>query len=293
MDGINKKDHFGLPRPPPPPPPRSRVDPSTQVLPPISSQHGRQHQLTVHSGGGNRPLPEGLNRSIIPHYQSQHPQNHPISAGGGTEVSSRTEPVTVPDATRGPQPDPNLDDRRLRRLLSNRISAQRSRLRRTNYINEMETQVKEFEAQIAQLSPEVVLIQRKKKLLQMDNELMKQKETKLQEHINLKNAETDAHQTELYHLRQLFELQQQQKQGWMAAWASGQEDYIANQGMYYQPWAEQQFAHPNMRQPSGSEKMENLGISMTKVDQIVASEAYQPGQERVADPGKYQPGGVE
>lgn len=184
MDGINKKDHFGLPRPPPPPPPRSRVAPSTQVLPPSSSQHGRQHQLTVHSGGGNRPFPEGLSSSIIPHYQSQHPQNHPISAGGGTEVSSRTEPATVPDATRGPQPDPNLDDRRLRRfvhfcfqlfsfqepinhfgfdssndgehskrlhillahrLLSNRISAQRSRLRRTNYINEMETQVKEFE----------------------------------------------------------------------------------------------------------------------------------------------------
>ena len=82
------------------------------------------------------------------------------------------------DATGDPQPDLNFDDRRLRRfvqnsclhqlflffffkntliilvlilvmladrLLSNRISAQQSRLRRISYINEMETQVKEFE----------------------------------------------------------------------------------------------------------------------------------------------------
>ena len=86
--------------------------------------------------------------------------------------------TVLADATGDPQPDLNSDDRRLGRfvqnsclhqlflffffkntliilvlilvmladrLLSNRISAQKSRLRRISYINEMETQVKEFE----------------------------------------------------------------------------------------------------------------------------------------------------
>lgn len=119
MDGMNRKDRFGLP--PLPQPPRSRA-PST-LVPPMPSQLGRQPQLMMISGGdGRRPFPEGLNRNIIPQNQSQHPENDPIStglvvsaAGVGTGVTFRTESMTVSDA-RGTQPDPNMDDRRLRRL---------------------------------------------------------------------------------------------------------------------------------------------------------------------------------
>ena len=158
MDGMNRMDRSGFPPPPPPQSPSSRAHPST--LP--------------------SSFLEGFSHSIVPHYQSQNPQNNPlISGSGGYEVSLRTETVTVlADDTGDPQPDLNSDDRRLRRfvqnsclhqlflffffkntliilvlilvmladrLLSNRISTHKSRLRRISYINEMETQVKEFE----------------------------------------------------------------------------------------------------------------------------------------------------
>ena len=88
----------------------------------------------------------------------------------------------------------------------------------------------------------------------------------------------------------------------MAAWASGRDDYITDQGMYQgrlqaqnlcdQPWPrQQQFANPNISQPSGSEQMEKLGISMTDHrGQIAACEACNRlGQEGMAD-RNYQTG---
>lgn len=104
-------------------------------------------------------------------------------------------------------------------------------------------------------------------------------------------AETESHQAEIYNLKQLLELQQQKNQGWMAGWVSGQEDCTEHQGMYqghlsqnvYQPWA-QQFATPNMCQPSESQHMEKLGLPMTEPDLMVTSEPYQP-EEEMGDPG--------
>ncbi|RVW56922.1 Basic leucine zipper 61 [Vitis vinifera] len=259
----------------------------------MPSQLGRQPQLMMISGGdGRRPFPEGLNRNIIPQNQSQHTENDPIStglvlsaAGVGSGVTFRTESMTVSDA-RGTQPDPNMDDRRLRRLLSNRVSAQRSRMRRTNYINELENHVKELETRIAELSPELIVYQGKKKLLQLENELMKQKKTMIQEHLNLKHAETKAHQKEIYHLKQLFEMQQQQNQAWMSSCTSGPVDYMTNQGMYqawpvqnmYQPWVEQA-ENPDILQPTGWENSGSLGISISEPNEKVTSEAYQPASE--------------
>ena len=98
MDGMNKKDRSGLPPPP------------------------QAHPSTLPSS-----FLEGFSHSIVSHYQSQNPQNHPlISGSGGSEVSLRTEPVTVlADATGDPQPDLNSDDRRLRRFVQNSCLHQR------------------------------------------------------------------------------------------------------------------------------------------------------------------------
>ncbi|KAE9463618.1 hypothetical protein C3L33_04477, partial [Rhododendron williamsianum] len=71
--------------------------------------------------------------------------------------------------------DLNMDIRKLRRLLSNRISAKRSRLRKDQHTNNLEKKLKDLEAEVGVLHPIVESEIDTNKQLRMENQILKEK----------------------------------------------------------------------------------------------------------------------
>ncbi|KAM6578304.1 hypothetical protein CsatB_030141 [Cannabis sativa] len=65
--------------------------------------------------------------------------------------------------------DPNMDPRKIKRIISNRASAQRSRWKKIQYISDMENTVRALKSQISSLSPRVALYTKEHQLLQLEH----------------------------------------------------------------------------------------------------------------------------
>ncbi|XP_057764431.1 basic leucine zipper 2 [Salvia miltiorrhiza] len=68
--------------------------------------------------------------------------------------------------------DPRMDRKKLRRTVSNRLSAQRSRVKKAQYIHDMERRVTELEDTITVLTLRVERFKEKRRLLQLQNEAL-------------------------------------------------------------------------------------------------------------------------
>ncbi|KAL1545034.1 hypothetical protein AAHA92_21806 [Salvia divinorum] len=68
--------------------------------------------------------------------------------------------------------DPKMDRKKLRRTVSNRLSAQRSRVKKAQHIHEMESRVTELEDTITVLRLRVERFKEKRRLLQLQNEAL-------------------------------------------------------------------------------------------------------------------------
>ncbi|XP_050217685.2 basic leucine zipper 34 [Mercurialis annua] len=102
------------------------------------------------------------------------------------------------------------DPKKLKRIISNRVSAQKSRMKKLHYVSEMEAKVKALEAEIAVLQPQVLMFTTQQQLLQMEqkslhHQLSARTNTKL-----LKDAEIEENKAQLNTLRELHLSQHQQ-----------------------------------------------------------------------------------
>ncbi|WZY91554.1 hypothetical protein YC2023_063883 [Brassica napus] len=68
-----------------------------------------------------------------------------------------------------------LDPKRVKRILANRQSAQRSRVRKLQYITELERSVTSLQAEVSVLSPRVAFLDHQRLLLNVDNSSLKQR----------------------------------------------------------------------------------------------------------------------
>ncbi|XP_060965016.1 uncharacterized protein LOC133033999 [Cannabis sativa] len=107
--------------------------------------------------------------------------------------------------------DPNMDPRKIKRIISNRASAQRSRWKKIQYISDMENTVRALKSQISSLSPRVALYTKEHQLLQLEH-------TKLTHQISvytnqelLGQVEFEKNKAEVNRLRVLYFKQQQQQ----------------------------------------------------------------------------------
>lgn len=107
--------------------------------------------------------------------------------------------------------DASLDPKRAKRILANRQSAQRSRVRKLQYISELERTVNVLQEEVSALSPQVTYLDRHRIILNVDNSAMKQRIAALAQEKLFKDAHNEALKTEVHRLRQLYQ-QQQQKQ---------------------------------------------------------------------------------
>ncbi|KAH9611172.1 hypothetical protein KSS87_006389 [Heliosperma pusillum] len=105
----------------------------------------------------------------------------------------------------------NLDPKRIKRILANRQSAQRSRVRKLQYISELERSVTTLQTEVSALSPRVAYLDHQRLILNVDNSALKQRIAALAQDKIFKDAHQEALKKEIERLRQIYHHQQQQQ----------------------------------------------------------------------------------
>ncbi|XP_059302657.1 basic leucine zipper 34-like [Lycium ferocissimum] len=101
--------------------------------------------------------------------------------------------------------DPNVDLKKLRRTISNRLSAQRARNKRTEYIAELEKKVKDLEDKLAIMPPEIENERDKNNMLMLEGKMLREQLEIAHERSKLRTAYTEEMKLELRRLKELHE----------------------------------------------------------------------------------------
>lgn len=101
----------------------------------------------------------------------------------------------------------NIDPKRVKRILANRQSAQRSRVRKLQYISELERSVTSLQAEVSVLSPRVAFLDHQRLILNVDNSAIKQRIAALAQDKIFKDAHQEALRREIERLRKVYQQQ--------------------------------------------------------------------------------------
>ncbi|KAL3652600.1 hypothetical protein CASFOL_002281 [Castilleja foliolosa] len=96
------------------------------------------------------------------------------------------------------------DPKRIKRILANRQSAQRSRVRKLQYISELERSVTTLQTEVSALSPRVAFLDHQRLLLNVDNSALKQRIAALAQDKIFKDAHQEALKKEIERLRRIY-----------------------------------------------------------------------------------------
>ncbi|GER43047.1 basic-leucine zipper transcription factor family protein [Striga asiatica] len=97
-----------------------------------------------------------------------------------------------------------VDPKRIKRILANRQSAQRSRVRKLHYISELERSVTSLQTEVSALSPRVAFLDHQRLLLNVDNSALKQRIAALAQDKIFKDAHQEALKKEIERLRKIY-----------------------------------------------------------------------------------------
>ncbi|KAL6554187.1 hypothetical protein OROMI_019860 [Orobanche minor] len=97
-----------------------------------------------------------------------------------------------------------VDPKRIKRILANRQSAQRSRVRKLQYISELERSVTTLQTEVSALSPRVAFLDHQRLLLNVDNSALKQRIAALAQDKIFKDAHQEALKKEIERLRKIY-----------------------------------------------------------------------------------------
>lgn len=100
-----------------------------------------------------------------------------------------------------------VDPKRVKRILANRQSAQRSRVRKLQYISELERSVTSLQTEVSALSPRVAFLDHQRSLLMLGNSHLKQRIAALAQDKIFKDAHQEALKEEIERLRQIYHQQ--------------------------------------------------------------------------------------
>lgn len=104
-----------------------------------------------------------------------------------------------------------VDPKRVKRILANRQSAQRSRVRKLQYISELEQSVTSLQAEVSLLSPRVAFLDHQRLILTVDNSALKQRMAALAQDKIFKDAHQEALRKEIERLRKVYQEQNLKK----------------------------------------------------------------------------------
>ncbi|XP_073061082.1 basic leucine zipper 34 [Primulina eburnea] len=97
-----------------------------------------------------------------------------------------------------------FDPKRIKRILANRQSAQRSRVRKLQYVSELERSVTSLQAEVSVLSPRVAFLDHQRLVLNVDNSVLKQRIAALAQDQVFKEAHQEALKREIERLRIIY-----------------------------------------------------------------------------------------
>ncbi|KAI9086802.1 hypothetical protein K1719_031396 [Acacia pycnantha] len=133
--------------------------------------------------------------------QHQHLKNEPDEVE--TQINKQQKIHPSNDTLASSSSDKISDPKRVKRILANRKSAQRSRVRKLQYINELERSVTSLQSEVSVMSPRVAFLDRQRLLLSVDNDDLKQRIAALAQDKIFKDALQDALRREIERLRQV------------------------------------------------------------------------------------------
>ncbi|KAI3708343.1 hypothetical protein L2E82_37511 [Cichorium intybus] len=138
------------------------------------------------------------------------PKNEPgeVEDGGGYE--QETDSVKPPFAFSS-DGGTIVDPKRVKRILANRQSAQRSRVRKLHYITELERSVTTLQTEVSTLSPRVAFLDHQRLILNVDNSSLKQRIAALAQDKIFKDAHQEALKKEIERLRRVYHEQNMNK----------------------------------------------------------------------------------
>ncbi|KAF5728267.1 Transcription factor VIP1 -like protein [Tripterygium wilfordii] len=164
------------------------VPPATLSSPsPISSTPSDQN-----SNNENKPM------SLDQQREQQQPKPEPGEVESSCNIESQQAPAVN-----------TADPKRVKRILANRQSAQRSRVRKLQYISELERSVTALQSEVSALSPRVAFLDHQRLILNVDNSALKQRIAALAQDKIFKDAHQEALKKEIERLRQVYHHQQQ------------------------------------------------------------------------------------
>ncbi|MFS7921522.1 putative transcription factor bZIP family [Helianthus anomalus] len=122
------------------------------------------------------------------------------------KIENETESVK-PQVTFSSESGTVVDPKRVKRILANRQSAQRSRVRKLHYISELERSVTTLQTEVSTLSPRVAFFDHQRLILNVDNSSLKQRIAALAQDKIFKDAHQEQLKKEIERLRRVYEEQ--------------------------------------------------------------------------------------
>lgn len=168
-----------------------------------------------HTGSSSNPSSPSDHNSINEEKQAdqkqqqQQPKNEPEEVQSPCQSDSQAN--TPPNSNPANSSERIVDPKRVKRILANRQSAQRSRVRKLQYISELERSVNSLQAEVSVLSPRVAFLDHQRLLLNVDNSALKQRIAALAQDKIFKDAHQEALKREIERLRQVYHHQSLQK----------------------------------------------------------------------------------
>ncbi|KAE8667810.1 Basic leucine zipper 61 [Hibiscus syriacus] len=148
-----------------------------------------------------------------PPTSDQNSNNDEKPARGEVESSCKVNETQAaePPSTSSNGGDHIIDPKRVKRILANRQSAQRSRVKKLQYISELERSVTTLQSEVSALSPRVTFLDRQRLMLTVENGALKQRIAALAQDKIFKDAHQEALKREIGRLTQVYQHQQRLK----------------------------------------------------------------------------------
>ncbi|KAK8638244.1 hypothetical protein V6N13_136682 [Hibiscus sabdariffa] len=129
---------------------------------------------TLSSSNPSTPSDQNSNNDekSAPSMDLQQPKNEPGEVESLRKLSAAEAAQAPPPSSNG---DSIYDPKRVKRILANRQSAQRSRVRKLQYISQLERSVTTLQSEVSTLSPRVAFLDHQRLILNVDNSALKQR----------------------------------------------------------------------------------------------------------------------
>ncbi|KAJ8458528.1 hypothetical protein OPV22_031454 [Ensete ventricosum] len=154
-------------------------------------------------------VPSSSLSGAVPASSSSTPSDHnSMNDDKPAEQQSKNESEEAQSACKeAAGTDTAVDPKRVKRILANRQSAQRSRVRKLQYISELERRVTTLQTEVSALSPRIAFLDHQRSLLTLGNGHLKQRIAALAQDMIFKDAHQSALKKEIERLGQVYHQQ--------------------------------------------------------------------------------------